>query len=67
MRKFAPEDEEEGMPPDAMLLSMPELECAAGHALGVYGDLDEFVGEAVREMRLAVPFGHVPLVGDYLR
>ena len=46
MRRLAPEEEEEGALPDALPLSMPELQCAAGHALGVYGDLDEFVGEA---------------------
>ncbi len=28
-----------------MVLSLPEFECAAGHALCIYGDLDVYVGE----------------------
>ncbi len=30
--------------PHPMALSLPELECAMGHALGIYGDLEEYVG-----------------------
>ncbi|KAL6752985.1 hypothetical protein V8C86DRAFT_2737985 [Haematococcus lacustris] len=31
-------------PPCHMQLSVPELEAAAGHALGIYGDIDHYLG-----------------------
>jgi hypothetical protein len=43
---LADEEEKEALPP-AMQLSIAELQCASGHALGIYGDLDVFVGKAV--------------------
>ncbi len=33
-----------GAPPPPMMLSLPEMEAAAGHALGVYGDLEQYIG-----------------------
>ncbi|GAX74971.1 hypothetical protein CEUSTIGMA_g2417.t1 [Chlamydomonas eustigma] len=38
------EEEKGGALPPAMKLSIAELKCASGHALGVYGDLDVFIG-----------------------
>ena len=32
---------------DPMVLSMPELQCACGHALGIYGDLNIIIGARV--------------------
>lgn len=31
--------------PRHMQLSVPELECAYSHAMAVYGDLEDYVGE----------------------
>eukprot|EP00983_Pelagomonas_calceolata_P048176 1140943-Pelagomonas_calceolata.AAC.3 len=34
--------------PKPMQLSLPELQCATGHALAIYGDLEEPGGVCVR-------------------
>lgn len=36
------------------MLSLPELECATGHALGIYGDLEQYVGESGESMCVSI-------------
>ncbi|GFH19989.1 lipase_3 domain-containing protein [Haematococcus lacustris] len=49
-------------PPCHMQLSVPELEVAAGHALGIYGDIDHYLGSLPLQTHYAaiLKFSGVP-------